>query len=297
MFEKISSKIEDITKRRSETLALLNTFEGQRPINRTQIAILSAAMSDGSFRRGEIAIAHFGDKEILMNGQHQLRSSIETGQTFCAALDRYRVQNEQDLWRLFATFDVHKPRTAGDVMRAAKPLLSNELLRSVPLRVLSTCGSALVYLGEGTKPTFGTTVAARSLRAELVDKFSEDVLFVAKWSDHIPMLKTGVVVAMIVTHRKNPDAVAEFWDRVIVGDNLQKGSPQFQLRRTIVEGLRSTKQLAGGSRTLIAIYGTCIHWWNAYISGQPRKLVRTSRIDKELPEALASRSNGRLVTV
>lgn len=299
MYERISSKVEEFTKRRSETFLLLNTFSGQRPRNRKHVTLLANAMKDHTFRRGEVSVAHIGNQEILMNGQHQLQASVESGVTFTAALDRYKCEDEQDLWRLFATFDVHKPRTATDVMRAAKPLFANELLHAVPLRILSTCGSALLYLGDGTKPNFGFgELVSRAMRAELVEKYAEDALFVNSFAtdDGIKLLRTAVVTAIIVTRRIDADKSKEFWERVIVGDRLEKGTPQFKLNAAIRDGISTTRFSAG--RSMPTMYGTCIHWWNSYVTGQPRKLIRTSRISKEMPDAVAPRSaNGRVALV
>jgi hypothetical protein len=292
MYTRISSRVEDITPRKAESLIKLNTFEGQRNLNRRHVDRLVEEINSGRFRRGEIAIATNGDGlEFLMNGQHQLAASIQAGKTICVTVDNFRCENEQDIWHLFGTFDVHKSRTQGEILSAAKPLLEPETLRAIPSRFLMACGSALLQIESGNgKPIFGSMKTMRADKLQKIDllqRNADEIISISRFAvdEYRKLITTPIVTAMITTRRANPNKFDGFWDRVIIGDQLDKGTPQYQLRKAITVGITSVKKMSGGWMWSQATYCYAICWWNAYVTGQKRTIVKFA-VMKSLPEIL-----------
>ena len=280
MYEQVSSRMEVITPRKAESLLRLNTFEGQRPLSNGVVQAYARAMAAGEFRRGEIAVAEKafnGGAEVLVNGQHQLQACVAASTSFRAAVDRYRCPERDDLWKLFGTFDVHRGRTEQHVMKAARGLFTSEDLQAIQLRVLTMCGTALVFLGgDGIKPNFAAKPPNRYRKAELVQQNKSDVLRVSAYYDDVthPYITTPVVTAMIATFRADPDHAEEFWDRVLWGDKLVKNSPQYKLRQKLGTGSRRITAGANGASRMQGIYSFCIAWWNSWKLGDNRRSVK-----------------------
>lgn len=290
MYTRKSSRIEEITPRRCEALLGLNTFEGQRPLSRQVAEKYANAMRDGTWLRGEIAIAESPDgTRLLMNGQHQCHAALQAQRTFNAVVDVYQCQSNEDLWHLFAQFDGHRPRTERHVLKAARGLFESESLRNLPCRLLEKCGSALLFLGgNGLKPNFHTVTPSKTMKADLVQKYEVDVLRLGHYTpDLYSKLTIPVVTAMIVTYRVNEAKAREFWDRVLIGDDLKRGSPQWHLSRALNGEVNLTRSQIGtnGRDRSAILYAMCISWWNSYVTGQPRTCVKVSAM-KSVPEAL-----------
>jgi hypothetical protein len=294
VYKLISSNITTVTPRKSEGFLQINTFSGQRPLIEGIAQRYGRAMADGRFRRGEVAVAICPDgSRVLMNGQHQCRGSVVSDASFKATVDLYKCPTWEDVWHLFGTFDVHRVRSSGNIMKAASGLFANEALRVLPQRLLNVCGGALAALGGGTKPVFKIPNEDRLRRPELVEQYADDVLRIASYPpDTIPFLRIPVVAAMIVTFRLNPEKAREFWDRVLLGDNLRRHSPQWRLRNAL--SVPSGKSLRNSTKSLLdsrvragAVYATCIVWWNTFLEGVDRHAVKIGAM-KSLPEARAA---------
>lgn len=298
MFCRESSRVEEITVKRAESLIKLNTFEAQRPPSKDHISFLVQQMVAGMFRRGEISIAKFQDKEILVNGQHQLRAIIEFEKTVPATVDVFRCDTNSDLWHLFATFDSHKSRTQHDVIRAARPLFSSEALKQMELRVLNLCSSAIAFLAAGeflngeSIPNFtgiGKYISKNGGKAgkvALLEKHVDDAIFVNRLftTDSKYLFTNASVTAMISSRRANRTRAEEFWTAVMSGENLIKGTPQFALHKSLNEASRK-RLTSGGQDAVQSLYILCIVWWNSYISEEKRNAVKVASI-KKIPGTL-----------
>ncbi len=199
-----------IDPKKAKALAELNQFEGQRPKNLPWIQHLATAMKNGSFTRAEIAVAEFNGKQVLMNGQHTLDACILSGVAFNASLSTYKCKVSDDVWHLFAAFDVHRARSDQNIMKAARGMFSGDL-QAIPLRVLQIGSSALIYLEGESKPKFSRAIFAKSKKAELVQKFKSDIFILAGLHGLSIPLHVGSATAIITTHRAAPQHAPTFW--------------------------------------------------------------------------------------
>lgn len=272
----------NVTPREADEFLALNDFPGQRKYNPLKGKMYADNMAAGTHRRIEIAVARIREtgRDILMNGQHNCNAIIISGKPHPACISYYSCDTMEDAWRLFATFDIHASRTERQFMSARRGLFSNSELHDLPLRVLQSCGSALFSLRNGVEPNFNELVLhSKTAKADLVERYSDEVLFVARYSgeSNAPMLVIPVVTAIVATRRTNQDGATIFWDAVATGEMLKKTDPRFRLHEFIF-GKNSYSGLRGRDRNS-KIYSTCICWWNSWRTGIMRHKVQVGAMN------------------
>jgi len=269
-----------VTPKEAEGFLAINNFPGQRPYNPFKGRLYADNMDAGTHRRIDIAVAKVKSTGIdyLMNGQHNCNAIIIYKKPYPASVSYYLCDTMEDAWRLFATFDVHASRTEQQFMHSRRELFTDVRLHTVPLRVLQACGTALMVLGEGAgaEPTFHAPQSrAKTMKADYVDKYPDDVLFVNQYKDYNHMMVIGCVTAIIATSRKNKQAAELFWSRVATGEMLTRGDPRCKLRDALLD-TRFLGEIKGGTSRQKAIYQLCIIWWNSWRSSDGRKIAKLS---------------------
>jgi hypothetical protein len=270
----------EITPREAEGFLALNNFPGQRKYQPLKGRLYADNMSDGTHRRVDIAVAKVRETGVdyLMNGQHNLNAILIRNKPFKATISYYLCDTMEDAWRLFASFDVHASRTEQQFMHSRRGLFADERLHEVPLRVLQCCGTALYALGAGTEPQFSFSAThAKTEKADLVDEYADEVMFVANYKDYETLILVPVVTAMIATWRKNNSAAEEFWGRVATGEMMEKSDPRMRLRDTLSK--RSSFSSMRGRDRNAAIYATCIAWWNSWRTNEARRSVKVNAMN------------------
>lgn len=271
MYTIYKTRTETVSPRKAEEYLRSNTFLGQRKLDPSWVQNLVSCQKDGSFTKGAISLAETRESNdlVLMNGQHQLNACIMSGLPMLATIDWYKYENDQDLWHLFALFDTHKARSERHIMKAARGLFESEYLREIPLSILAACGSALVFVGGETTPNFSAKTIKKSDKADLVQTYQKDVLFVASMG--FQRINVPVVCAMITTHRKDADRADTFWRRILHNDQLVRGTPEHRLHADLNDYYQKQR---GGSGRNLRVYRLCVEWWNAHVTGTKRRFVR-----------------------
>lgn len=290
MFRLDSSSTNPLGPQKAAELLRINNFVGQRPLNRSHVGRLIELMKLGQFVKANIAVGEdpkTGHK-YLMNGQHQLTAIQESGLVVKATIDYYKVDEESDFSKLFATFDTNRPRTSQHILHAARPLMADERLRNMPLRLLQNVTSAL-YILRGDKPDFTSTKAPLpTAKVDLAEDCAEEVVWIhrlfaqAGVGDSVAMPTVGVIVAILATSRASQPKAEEFWLPVLSSANLEKGSPQWSLNRWLNSG--GNRGAEGSTRRFVEAV-TCVCWWNSWINGETRRSVKTASIS-EMPRVL-----------
>lgn len=285
MYQRTKSETVLISPQRCEQFLKLNTFEGQRPLSADTVQDYAQQMSAGAFGRANVGVAKKsfnGGEQVIVNGQHTLTAAVKAGVALFATIDYFDCQARDDLWRLFGTYDVHRQRTEGHIIKAARGLFKSQFLQKTPIQVLRLTGAALVALGGGTKPNFGTRAASKVKKPELVQKHEADVMVVASYYEKATarLLTTPVVAAIIATHRVNSDKAADFWERVVWGDKLDRKTPQYELRQKLLNPASMySSSVTSGPAKMQVVYNYCASWWNSYVTGQERKSVKAGAIN------------------
>jgi len=284
MYRKKLSRVMRLTALKAAELLKLNTFPGQRAMIEFVVQTRMGQITDGTFREAEVVLGTAPDGAIyLMNGQHTCEACTRLGTTIDIWYAEYECETDSDVWKLFASFDTHLGRSQKQVMKAARGLFEHQELHEVRLEVLQLCGAALYALGDGVTPNFNTKGMGKVDRVVAVDKFAKEVMVI---DGYVPQsairLKVAIVTAILVTFRLNAKRAREFWDRVIIGDDLKRDTPQHRLNQYLTGDHNPAK---GGSMHAI-IYKNCIGFWNSFMSGDDRQVVH-ARAMKEFPLALA----------
>lgn len=266
----------------------INNFPGQRDLNPSKSRTYADGMADGSFRMPPIDIATGPNGvKYLMNGQHTCHAIITHGKPVKCIVSHYACETEEDLWRLFATFDVHATRTQGQIFKAARPFLDNENLHTLPLRILSACGSALAIIGDKGKPNFNEHSALNKTRKiEVVNDHADEVLWVDRFINNNTnhLMRVGVIAAMIATRRANKELADSFWRVVSDGIGItSKDSPAWRLREKLIHSEWASRNTRNGH---FVAYSICITWWNCLVTGEKRNGVKVQAM-KEAPAVLA----------
>lgn len=288
MYRYIRSETKELTPAECEQLLQFNTFPGQRQRNIRRARLYADSMIDGSMLPAAVDIASMPDgSSILMNGQHVLTACVLAGKNYLFRVTYYECETSDDAWRLFSKFDTHPSRTGRQIMKGARGLFKDARLHDVPLAVLTHCGVALMTLGGGTnEPVFITNgVVDKSIQPRLVDENPDDVLYVAEFSDKRHLMRTGVVIAIMAIHRKGNGKADEFWRKVADGVGFtSKTDPAYRLREQLLEGVIQADTTNSGRHRIY--YSLCVTWWNAWISGDKRTMVKLGAMER-VPKILA----------
>lgn len=289
MYHLEKSKTEDVSpKRAQEILTRRNTFEGQRPLGMPWANYLATAIKRKSLVKGAISFAQNGNTEqVVVNGQHTLQAIVLSETTLRCTVDEYHYDEPDDLWRLYATFDVGRSRSQRDIVVAARGLFNSDYLKNAPLRLLTVVGTALYYLASG-KPVFGKSIHDKTIKPRLLQENEVSVRFVESVYAGTNMVPdVPISTAMIATWRKCEKA-SEFWPRVITGAELLRNSPEWHLARALGDQRTLSVRAAlskrgGGTGRLFGMWNLCIGWWNTYAAKETRNTLRLAAL-KELLE-------------
>lgn len=273
-----------LTTREAEEILAKNNFPGQRAYNPAKGKLYADNMKQGSHRRIEVALATVRDtgEEYLMNGQHNCNALIQFGRPYPATIQHYDCETMTDAWRLFATFDGHASRTEGQFIRGRRGLFSDARLHEIPMLTMAACGTALYAINSGPKVCFHRLVqpSSKTVKADLIEKHSRDVVFASKWAKYHHLNRVGVMAAIILTGRINEAKAIEFWDSVATGELLVLNDPRRKLRDELLESRqRSRLSSSGGKENQQTQFLLCVHWWNAWRTGANRTLVRITDLN------------------
>lgn len=279
MYKRHSERCEDVTPEMALTLLAIN-FKGQRPLNPRKVSSYVELADAGRMRTISVDIAILPDgSKALVNGQHTLNMIVSRGKRHHAIITNWRCDTDEDVWRLFGSFDTHPPRTQRHIMMAARGLLTDSKLREVDCNVLAAVGSALFIIGDGTGEPQWQTCEDKSVKVSLVDQHPEEVRFIDGLKDNSTrhLMRIGVIAAMIATWRISKSAALTFWRKVLYSENLSKGEPEWQLSRALERASHSSRGRNGQKYD----YANSICWWNAWRDPeQKRKTVKVAAMIK-----------------
>jgi hypothetical protein len=285
MIKKIEEKVIKMNPQQAGRTLEHNTLSFQRPVKEDHVTELAVAMLDGLFLTGSIVLAKLdynGGQTVMVNGQHQCRAIIESGQTVDVCFTKYSVESPLELSLLYRQFDNNYIRSTADCIRPESAALNIKW----PVRLQSLVVSGAKYR-EG-KPRMKKTEAVALLQA-----YRERGDFICSVMAPNGALQTGhllraiVACAMMITWEKNRQEAYNFWVDVRDGEHLKKYMPAYQLREYLKSigvnngsGSRNYKRVASEPEIL----SRCITAWNAVRKNTTTRLAYFS--DKPIPKAI-----------
>lgn len=277
-----------LTPERAQKFIAINTHPGQRSLSRAVVTELATKIEDGRFHEGLVAIMHNGD-DSLMNGQHQCHAVIQAGRSVHARLHEYWAEKGDtatDVARVFAQYNVDKGRTRGDIGWIYASQIG---MAEWPRKCVSLCNTALGWIATGYTPIIKISKDdnASLLKPHIKEcEFVYRLLWNVKGQESRHLLRSPVIAAVMLTHRKHHDDAELFWTSVRDGDMLKKDEPAAKLRTVLLRSKVSLGRGAGqrGEQlSQFAMCAKCIHAWNAYRTKGATDLKVYA--DKPMPEA------------
>jgi len=290
IFQLVKSSCEIVSAKRALKLLEFNTFYGQRRIEMPRAIRYGELMGCGRFGIAEIAFAVFqnGDRR-LVNGQHTLTGSSISGNSFNAVVSEYAVASEDDFVALYCLFDANRTRSIRDMASVEAERPENN---GIQKKVIAWCMSACWLLRDDpTVPhLMNRKIVDKQVAVELSRASNAELRFVSSVVECHDVVTVPVITAMVATFRACGERTGRaFWSNVIMGDELVKGSPQFNLRRDLLRN--KGKRFCGGGAAYLSIYNICIAWFNSWLRKTPRSSVKASTMTE--PLRIAAKEEGK----
>lgn len=286
-YKVLSDKLVTLDDEKASTYIELPVFKGERDVTESHVQRLFDEMAKGHFNPLLVILSscEFQGVTYKINGQHTCWAKF-----YCDGYEpqvreiRYRVDTEEDLRQLYATYDRGMGRS--DAHLTMVELANNPHLRDVPNNTIKLVTSGL---------KFWIFPAARDRRrcspqdvASLaVDKHLSLFMTICGFvRDNIESIKdaqfmrrVSIIAAMFETFSKVAGPSTEFWTAVVNGINLNsKEDPRYQLRAFLLSVKINTSS-SHGVRSVSddELYNHCVPAFNKWRKGERIKAIRPTQ--------------------
>lgn len=247
-----SMTVETITPERAAQILQHN--DKNRPLNRQHVQELAQAMRRGEWRLNYEPVK-IGASGRLLDGQHRLHAVIKTG----ASVEMAVVTGVDDA--VFDTIDTGKRRGAWDVLAIDGEHQTAALAAGLRLLLIHESGRMNMTLHFSNAEIRDALARHPGIRASL-----------PRISGLRQILNPGHIVFLGYRfEQRHPDLARNFFDRLDDGAGMARGHPILMLRDRLTLDRASKARLPG-----IEVLALCIKAWNAYVRGQPVKVLRWS---------------------
>ena len=288
MFHLLNRKFEKVTLDIAEQFLTHNTYPYQRPIRKKNLRKITSAINTGRFLVGYIAIAKQGwngGDRMMVNGQHQCLSVIETGKPITAVIEEYECPTPEDFADLYRQFDNHGERSLAEVAIPEAGALDLNWSKSLLNKMLA----AIVFL-ENHHNNLPKNEKILLLKKYIREgNFINETINCVKGTEAAHILRSPVIAAMISTYRKCSSGAEIFWEEVRDGERLSAKDPSFKLRNYLLTtsigyGRGVNANMLNASAAPKEMYAKCIVAWNAYRTDGTTSLKYFA--GKETPKAV-----------
>jgi hypothetical protein len=284
MFELIRQRIERVDTDKAEEFLKLNNYIGQRKLNERKARELEEKQEDGRFLIGHFALARKdfnGGETVLVNGQKQSTSIINTGIPMTAVVSLYSCPTPEDLALLFRQFDGHETRSLQQCIMAEAHALKIDWCPTIVARI----ASAAAFLE-------GKAQATKDEKVEILQHYLREGDFINEilgghTADSPHMMRASVIIPMIMTWKKSHEDAKKFWMNVRDGEGLKKHMPEYRLRNYLMQVKQNHGRGASYANRVVTaheIISKCLTAWNASRKGEATALKYFS--DKPIPKAI-----------
>lgn len=184
------------------------------------------------------------------------------GVPFNASIYGYECKDEQDLYTVYSETDQGLRRSYSDIVRAGRNIMPKHV-REMPHGLVSLFGAAILMASEnGRKPVFNSRSVTAQSRVFAVCARPVEARFLFAFRNSSVMNRIAVRMAMVATHRVDPEQARIFWEGVAEPDDLFAGDP----RRLLFLKLLGSRGILS-AQAVREMYMRCIVHWNAYVTG------------------------------
>lgn len=241
----METSIETITPHKAAEWLSRNI--GNRPQHSRMVPRFAQAMLDGAWRLNGESIKFAADG-TLIDGQHRLLACIEAGVPFSSMVIRGLDRN------VFSTLDQNTKRTASDTFSINGEVNTN------------TLSAACLLIRQVARKKLGYADPMRIDQAANLLKANPGIRDCTAFavSNRCTFLSTSICAALLFLFRKSCELVGdEFMTNLIVGENLERGMPEFALREKLIDNAAQRRKF-----TRVAIVKLCIKAWNYKYDGK-----------------------------
>lgn len=257
--------------RAQEILETLNWFR-QRDISESWVDTLTMAILKGELTFLTLAFGEMpnGTKH-LVDGQHRLRALVRADRSLTATITTFRVMNDEELGKLYLTFDRARSRGPEVGLKALGVFEHTD----TPPHFVRRMGGSVAILKSGFSRSFrqDKSVIDRSLAVqEWLPEIGSyhGVLEGAPSADRKLFYRSPVGAVALATFRHQPGGAEEFWTRTVSQEMLGADDP----RRRLMNWLRDNTTSRVSSDILYARYVAAA--WNAFFEGRTLKIIKIS---------------------
>jgi hypothetical protein len=254
----MSYRTETITPKKAQEYLKLNTRN--RPLRHTHVARLAQDIRNGHFvfNGDPIRFAGNNGSEVLLDGQHRLSAVVMADRPIESIVIR-------DLDEAaFDTIDRGSSRTLGDILsRKGEKYYTH----------LATAARVVWRLEFGEwdrKEYFTPSELDRTLDA--YPQLRPSMEFVANnyFNNPMKIISPGAAAALhALCYPTHPRLADKFWERVLTGEDVQRGTPEALLSKRLHENVNNTTKLRQQQIVAMAIKA-----WNSISTKEPIKVLR-----------------------
>lgn len=285
-YQVLSDEEVKLTDAKAAAYIDLPVFRGERNVTDADVQRLYDCMKNGTFNAMLVILAtcEFDGVVYKINGQHTCWAKY-----YCTGYEpkvreiRYKVQTEEQLRQLYATFDRNKPRSNQHITMIE--LANNEALKEIPITIVKFLAPGFrfwLYERETdrdrcTPEMLGSLIANKHLQLFiLVSHFYYE--YVKQTREMMFIRRRPVAAAMFETFNKVSTLAPDFWRPVIDGVGLEnREDPRLQLR-TLLQNVVINSISRRGRRSVDdeTMYNYCIPAFNKWRKGEPVRSLRAS---------------------
>jgi hypothetical protein len=267
----VRADIYDIDPVRARVILSGWHFERQRPIVNSNTDRLAYEMAAARFVQGTpLFVCQLPDgTRKLVNGYHTLHGVIKSKTTQRLTFITLAVADMEEASAVYASFDIHRPRTWLDGMRAVGMAEDIPLLRP-SMAALAVLMQAFNH-DRGTRPA----LQSRAVRHQWLERYRKEIGLYAAAVACAPQTtrhlfqRGGIMAVGLECFRYQPSFADEFWHAMAADDGLKVGDP----RKTLLRWMGVNKVAATGADTNVQARAAALAW-NAAFRGKDLSLLK-----------------------
>lgn len=274
------SQTENVTPQKASDW-LDRTYVNQRNVNKRKCEFYAGEMAKGRWQpTNTIAFAILGDDVHLVNGQHTLSAVLDSGTKLLQnPIVYYEVEKEEDIDNLYAHYDIGKPRSYSDSLRA----FGVQEATGLPLHQINKLSSAIVYMESGF-PHYGKKmdIAHIDLIALVYDWQEEwkqllDIISPCDQAIRGKILMKAVASVALATLKYQETKAVSFWADVAQINKLGRNDPRLTLHKTLLlmaaKGSNNSFSYSPGHFSRASAYA-----WNKYYNDAISALIKVNTL-------------------
>lgn len=265
MLERVETFTRVVSPARARAILEESRYERQRELHLNHVRTLLAEMVKGALTMISVALAQLPDGQTkLLDGQHRLTALAELSGSMLVAFTIHHVKSEDELDRLYLTFDVGRRRTGRDGLQAMQVGKDSSLSMTVLGRIRSAAVIAESGFSRDPRQRQLSLIEASAATAKWLSCGEQYAMWLNGSNGRVSRLlwRAPVAAVALVTIEAQPEAADTFWSTIARRDPLEKNDPRFVL----LEWLEAHQSQRNGGPIRDCRYVGAA--WNAFFEGR-----------------------------